>query len=311
MHRWYGSSKVHRCRLSAAPEGIAWAEFETSVQVSTGGLAAIEPATPGQADRTALLTLVSSPTSKITQADLPPVRVSIEESDEFVGFYVLEHSPWWITTGGREIMHAPGELLIAAPGPLRAVSRARGLATGLWVAADRLTVSRRELDRLRTRPTPLPPALRNLLTTAADSMAEYGELDVFGAENYLTGLGDLVVRSLLGMTAAPEPRLARKQQIRQYIHDRLDDPRLDVDSIAAAHHISRSALYQIFEDEDGVAGYVRRRRLVRAKEMLADPTRTNETIGAIARQAGFTSHAHFSRVFTRTFGAKPSEFRGG
>ncbi|MDI5982793.1 AraC family transcriptional regulator, partial [Amycolatopsis magusensis] len=68
--------------------------------------------------------------------------------------------------------------------------------------------------------------------------------------------------------------------IREYIHQRLDDPSLDVDSIAAAHHISRSALYQIFEDEDGVAGYVRRRRLVRAKEMLADPRRTNETIGA-------------------------------
>ncbi|AXB45598.1 hypothetical protein A4R43_26465 [Amycolatopsis albispora] len=310
MHRWYGKS-MHRCRLSSAPEGVAWAEFEASVQLFTAGLATIEPASPDQADHAARLTLVSSPTSKITQADLPPVRVSIEESADFVGFYVLEHSPWWITTGGQEIMHAPGELLISAPGPLRAVSRARGLATAMWVAADRLTVSRRELDRLRRRPTPLPPALRTLLTTAADSLAESGDLDVLGSENYLTGLADLVVRSLLGMTAAPEPRQARKQQIREYIQQRLDDPRLDVDSIAAAHHISRSALYQIFEDEDGVAGYVRRRRLVLAKEMLADPSRTNETIGAIARQAGFTSHAHFSRVFTRTFGAKPSEFRAG
>ncbi|UJW34734.1 helix-turn-helix transcriptional regulator [Saccharothrix sp. AJ9571] len=311
MHRWYGMSKVHRCRLSSAPEGVAWPEFEASLRLSTAGLATIEPATRDQADREARLTLVSSPTGKITQADLPPVRVSVEESEEFVGFYVLEHSPWWVTTGGREIMHAPGELLIAAPGPLRALSRARGLATGLWVAADRLTVSRRDLDRLRRRPTALPPALRTLLTTAADSLAESGELDVLGAENYLTGLADLVVRSQLGRATGHEPKQVRKQQIREYIQQRLDDPSLDVDSIAAAHHISRSALYQIFEDEDGVAGYVRRRRLVRAKEMLADPRRTNETIGAIARQAGFTSHAHFSRVFTRTFGARPSEFRGG
>jgi AraC-like DNA-binding protein len=80
--------------------------------------------------------------------------------------------------------------------------------------------------------------------------------------------------------------------------------------VARRHFISRSYLDKLFETEaEGVARYIRERRLERCREELADPRMTEQSILDIATRWGFVSAAHFSRVFRAAYGMTPREAR--
>ncbi|WP_344985793.1 AraC family transcriptional regulator [Streptomyces violaceus] len=80
-------------------------------------------------------------------------------------------------------------------------------------------------------------------------------------------------------------------RIRAFIQQHLHDPQLTPRTIAAAHHISRSYLYRLFEyEEESVAAWIRRQRLEHARRDLAEPAMRSTPIHAIAARWGF-SHA--------------------
>jgi AraC-like DNA-binding protein len=81
--------------------------------------------------------------------------------------------------------------------------------------------------------------------------------------------------------------------------------------LARRFHMSRSQLYRLFADEEGVAAYIRSRRLHRCFQVITDPAHFRRAIGEIALGHGFNSEAHFSRLFRLTFGVTPSEARAG
>lgn len=93
-----------------------------------------------------------------------------------------------------------------------------------------------------------------------------------------------------------------------YIDAHIDDPALDVDSIAQALGCSRAALFRLFSAQGGVETYVRRRRLGGAARELADQTRVLR-VGEIAGRWGFASDAAFSRAFRQAFGISPRAAR--
>lgn len=96
----------------------------------------------------------------------------------------------------------------------------------------------------------------------------------------------------------------------KHVLDRfLHEPNLDALAIAKAVGVSRAGLYRLFEPYGGVMNYVRRRRLYRSLRVLMDPMQRNRTIADIAFGCGFTSEAHFSRVFRKQFKMSPSEVR--
>ena len=53
-------------------------------------------------------------------------------------------------------------------------------------------------------------------------------------------------------------------------------------------------------------GYVMRTRLAVAADLLQ---RTNTSIGEVARRAGYSGEASFSRAFKRAFGIAPGAYR--
>ncbi|MQA88204.1 MAG: helix-turn-helix domain-containing protein [Streptosporangiales bacterium] len=53
-----------------------------------------------------------------------------------------------------------------------------------------------------------------------------------------------------------------------------------------------------------MAGWIRQRRLEACRQDLADPALAYRSVAAIAARRGFTSAAHFSRVFKAAHGAK-------
>ena len=72
--------------------------------------------------------------------------------------------------------------------------------------------------------------------------------------------------------------------------------------------VSENYLSQIFRQELGISPWecLSRLRIQKAKELL---TETEETITHIATRVGFNDSAYFSRVFHKTTGASPQDYR--
>ena len=72
--------------------------------------------------------------------------------------------------------------------------------------------------------------------------------------------------------------------------------------------VSRSRLYRIFKPVGGVSNYVRRKRLLKTRDALADSS-DRRTISGIAEEWGFTDPSTYSRMFKSEFGMSPKEAR--
>ncbi|CAN5921523.1 helix-turn-helix domain-containing protein [soil metagenome] len=98
------------------------------------------------------------------------------------------------------------------------------------------------------------------------------------------------------------------ERIQRYIATHLASE-LHADALCGLFGMSRTRLYRLFEPLGGVANYIQEQRLGRAKSELANPAHDHRRIYDIAFNLGFTSEAHFSRVFRSTFGLSPSDLR--
>jgi AraC-like DNA-binding protein len=100
-----------------------------------------------------------------------------------------------------------------------------------------------------------------------------------------------------------------RQRIQRHIAAHLDSPALQAEALCAQFRISRSQLYRLFEPLGGVAHYIQEQRVTRACAELCNPAHDHRRIYEIAFALGFSSEAHFSRVFRATFGLSPSDVR--
>jgi AraC-like DNA-binding protein len=58
-----------------------------------------------------------------------------------------------------------------------------------------------------------------------------------------------------------------------------------------------------------IAQCIRKRRLARIMQDLSNPTVRDQPIGDLAAKWGFTDAQHFSKLFRKTVGCSPREFR--
>lgn len=101
-----------------------------------------------------------------------------------------------------------------------------------------------------------------------------------------------------------------RDTIRRYIERRLFDPELSPQKIAAAHRMSVRHLYRLFEAaEMSVGDLIRRRRLEKCAEDLANPLLARRNVSQLAFSWGFNDSAHFSRSFKAEFGMSPRDYR--
>ncbi|MEU9667460.1 helix-turn-helix domain-containing protein [Streptomyces bobili] len=99
-------------------------------------------------------------------------------------------------------------------------------------------------------------------------------------------------------------------RVKAFVRHHLADPELTPATVAAAHHISRSHLYRLFQAEGlTVASYIRDQRLEHARRELLDPARSATPIHAVAARWGFPRAAEFTRAFRTAYGIPPSELR--
>lgn len=92
------------------------------------------------------------------------------------------------------------------------------------------------------------------------------------------------------------------------IATQLADHDLSPEKLCRDLNVSRSRLYRIFEPSGGISNTIRRQRLLRTRDILADET-DRRTISAIAEEWGFLDASTYSRTFRREFGMTPKEAR--
>jgi AraC-like DNA-binding protein len=131
------------------------------------------------------------------------------------------------------------------------------------------------------------------------------------------GLGETILRQVrlaLLEQAGARPALGAREVLRErtaaLIGERLADPALDVGAIAAALGSSKRALHKAFEAHGlSLSRFLWLSRLELARRQLEDPRTASRTITSILLGAGFSSAAHFSRMFRQRYGASPREWR--
>ena len=97
------------------------------------------------------------------------------------------------------------------------------------------------------------------------------------------------------------------KRLSEYVEEHLREP-LSVEKISRDLHLSRSALYRLFEHNvgEGVKHYVMQIRIERAKRTLAQ---TDLAVSEIAALCGIESVHYFCRVFKKKTGKTPLEYR--
>ena len=156
-------------------------------------------------------------------------------------------------------------------------------------------ISRVALETMRS-------AWRELPGMPADSARSLGDV--------ITQCVHLSLLELAGRGNAAVQRETLRERIKQHVMRHLGDPQLSVEAIAAALGVSRRHLYNAFADEpEGVAGYVLARRIDACRAAFETERIAGKSVTDIAVAHGFSSMAHFSRVFRSRVGLSPSEFR--
>ena len=103
--------------------------------------------------------------------------------------------------------------------------------------------------------------------------------------------------------------IARREQVRGFIEEHLDDPRLTPSGVARALRMSPRYLHQVFNEGETVARYILRRRLEECARALKDAAQRGRTVTEIAFQQGFNDASHFSRAFRERYDETPREYR--
>ncbi|MBE1530667.1 helix-turn-helix domain-containing protein [Actinomadura algeriensis] len=222
--------------------------------------------------------------------------------------------------GKREVTYGPSDLHVQDSS--RSVTTWAGgdhaiETVGLELPRELLSLPPGLADRMIGRPLPggegIGALLAGFLTRLGSDARGYGPAD---GSRLGTVLVDLV-SALFAHTAEAERALVPESRrrtlalsVRAFIDRNLHDPELAPATIAAANHISVSYLHRVFQAEGTtVAGWIRARRLERARRDLADPALRGLPVARIAARWGFSHPAVFTRAFRAAYDVSPSEYR--
>ena len=123
---------------------------------------------------------------------------------------------------------------------------------------------------------------------------------------------DALLRESLGLFFTGIRESSRKSpvvySIKNYIAENYES--MDLSIMVISEHVKLSSSYvcTLFKSETGITlnQYITEYRLGRAKELLSDP---RNRIVDIAERVGYSDSNYFSKIFRKSFGLSPSEFR--
>lgn len=189
----------------------------------------------------------------------------------------------------------------------------------LFVRIPSVAIDARLLTPLASRVAAIPTetigshGLLALLRSVATSLEE-------GRSGELAPLDSALVELLVPLLAAAEGTAGRGgtsglrarqfERVCRMLETHLGDPQLTVRTAAAIEGVSVRYLQQLFaRSGQTVSGYIRGRRLERARAELESPLHSQLSITEIGFRWGFSQSAHFSRAYRERFDESPRETR--
>ena len=120
----------------------------------------------------------------------------------------------------------------------------------------------------------------------------------------------LILAKANGLPPAPVPPAALPRYVMRRVEERMRDLESDLSLEALAKESGYSPIHfsRMFQAATGHTphNYVVRLRVERARELLANPSRS---LSEIAFACGFSSHSHMTRTFHELVGTTPSMYR--
>ncbi|MFJ8542325.1 helix-turn-helix domain-containing protein [Streptomyces sp. NPDC093586] len=229
--------------------------------------------------------------------------------DEYAVVTLLERGATRLEQDGREALLEPGAVFVHDTArPVRLHPPRSFRTQSLVLPRDVLGPSESDMARITASPLGPDTPLGGLLSPFPAGLVD-------GAGSYPPRTGELMARNVVDLLGVPahealgRPRAGTSGgnqtlllRIQAFIGRHLADPDPTPQAIARAHHISLRYLHKLFEGEDVTVGrWIQRRRLAECRRDLACRAKS-ATIAAVAHRWGFTSVAHFSRVFRAAYG---------
>lgn len=127
-----------------------------------------------------------------------------------------------------------------------------------------------------------------------------------------------LLNSIIDLLAITEPDdkliIGREKRIGQalkYIDTYINENEFNAEKLAELMNLSRRRLDDLFKNDLGesVSEYIWRKRLEKSLRMLEDISFKDLSITEIAISNGFSDISHFSRTFSKKYGASPINYR--
>ncbi|MDT0572045.1 helix-turn-helix domain-containing protein [Streptomyces sp. DSM 3412] len=179
-----------------------------------------------------------------------------------------------------------------------------------------LQLTGRDLARVTATPVPCHDGLGQVVLPLLRGLARQMEhLEARATPRLVDNVVDLIGTLLVehadvARTTEADGSDRLTERVLVHMEQRLADPGLSPEGIAAAHRISRRYLYKLLAAQGyTVSGWIREQRLARCRRDLADPALDHLPVGAIGGRWGFADPAHFSHAFKAAYGMSPREAR--
>jgi AraC-like DNA-binding protein len=252
-------------------------------------------------------------------------QMSSERTLEQISRQAIDHLSFRVFLAGASDLHVEGRTVDIRAGHLQVLdmaqpmrSHSRGSKPVIHLIVPRRAFERRLGDLASFHGAMLDPAgspVTRLMLDHMRSLASCIEAADDGQRAALTAASVSMVNAVLTPAGGDSPYTTASVQgiaIRRFIEDNLPNFDLGVDMLRARFGLSRTALYEQFEAEGGVASYIRDRRLARAMRILAGlEGEGRRRISTVGYACGFGTEKMFSRAFRRRYGVNPSEVDAG
>ncbi len=238
-------------------------------------------------------------------------RIAATETDGVILYFTLFGESFFYYRDGVHLQRPGGLLVCDVNEPFM-----RGFAQGLQEFA--LRIPRAVFDGIADDPMPRHPMTMSfsglqganahaaaLASLVRETFASAPDLDrLTRAEATAMEL----LRAIFSTDSARSTS-ARRREALAYVDRHVRDPRLSVAQVARAVGMSERHLSRIFaETGTGLARVILEQRLELALAGLS-AAHDRRSIGEIATSCGFSSQAHFSRVFRERYEETPGEVR--
>ncbi|HWH81766.1 MAG TPA: helix-turn-helix domain-containing protein [Burkholderiaceae bacterium] len=259
------------------------------------------------------LSVVSSRAQRVLRTP----RAIRRATDDYIIVSLQTRGNAVISQDGRDAVMVPGDFAIydsTRPYTLRFDDDFEEIV--LKLHGDRLRAMLRDSEKLTATTVSGRAGAGHLLINMIGTLRdEVDSLAPASAAAVASGVVNVLVAGLQSLPACGRTELSSMAayhvaRIRACIDERLHDPALTIEAIAAEVGLSVGHLHRLFRSEAlSPSQYLWSRRLEGCSRELLDPRRARASVAEIAFGWGFNDAAHFSRAFRERFHCAPREWR--